>query len=555
MNKSLFSSAPAGQISPNTDTVNAAGGIAYDRGPEGELANLVLTGTLNTTFYVNATEQLSQIIELCSKVSLEFVAKLAVYARSKGFMKDTPAVLLAWLAAQKTEDSRKLLTLAFPKVIDNGKMLRNFVQAVRSNQLGRKSFGSHSKRLIAQWLESRRDDQLFNDSVGQTPSINDIIKMVHPKAVRKEREALYGYLIGRLGFTTSELATLPEADRKRSYNSDNLPRFVKQYEAYKVSKVGNEVPNVDFRLLSSLDLDTSEWTQIAKNANWHTTRMNLNTFQRHGVFADSKVVELIANKLKDPESIRKSKVFPYQIMQAFQSVEDTIPHLIKEALQDAMEIATENVPTFGPDCRVVVCPDVSGSMKSPVTGNRGTATSKTTCVDVAALVTAVVLRQNRHAVCLPFEIEVKPISLNPRDSVMTNAQKLASLGGGGTAVSAPFKLLNTDKTKKVDLVIVVSDNASWADVHGEQQQYDYQTGKYGPSQTMIEWNKLKVTNPKAKLVIIDIQPGSGSQVKTDRFDILSISGWNDTVFEVINQFHDGSLHGNGLVKSVETVVL
>ncbi len=38
---------------------------------------------------------------------------------------------------------------------------------------------------------------------------------------------------------------------------------------------------------------------------------------------------------------------------------------------------------------------------------------------------------------LPFEQAVVSVDLNSRDSVMTNAQKLASIGGGGTNCSAP----------------------------------------------------------------------------------------------------------------------
>ena len=42
---------------------------------------------------------------------------------------------------------------------------------------------------------------------------------------------------------------------------------------------------------------------------------------------------------------------------------------------------------------------------------------------------------------LPFAEKVKEIEINPRDSVMTNAAKLAALGGGGTSCSAPLERL------------------------------------------------------------------------------------------------------------------
>jgi 60 kDa SS-A/Ro ribonucleoprotein len=60
------------------------------------------------------------------------------------------------------------------------------------------------------------------------------------------------------------------------------------------------------------------------------------------------------------------------------------------------------------------------------------------CVDVAALVAASVLRKNQSATVLPFEQAVVPVDLNSRDSVMTNAGRLASIGGGGTNCSARF---------------------------------------------------------------------------------------------------------------------
>ena len=85
----------------------------------------------------------------------------------------------------------------FDRVIDSPKMLRNFVQIMRSGVVGRKSLGSLPKRLVQQWLESRSDEQLFIGSVGNDPSLADIVKMVHPKPATPARQALYGYLIGR----------------------------------------------------------------------------------------------------------------------------------------------------------------------------------------------------------------------------------------------------------------------------------------------------------------------------------------------------------------------
>ena len=56
---------------------------------------------------------------------------------------------------------------------------------------------------------------------------------------------------------------------------------------------------------------------------------------------------------------------------------------MKEALQDAMETATQNVPAIAG--KVWILPDVSGSMQSPVTGYRPGSATAVRCLDVAAL--------------------------------------------------------------------------------------------------------------------------------------------------------------------------
>src|SRR4051812_23910722 len=139
-NLSLFKSS-RGPLVPRTDTVNRAGGKAYAFTPKHALAQYAATGCLNATFYASAEEDLEKVLALASQVEPEFLAKTAVYARQKGFMKDMPALLCATLSVLDAE----LCGRVFTRVIDDGKMLKNFVQIVRSGAVGRKSLGSMPK--------------------------------------------------------------------------------------------------------------------------------------------------------------------------------------------------------------------------------------------------------------------------------------------------------------------------------------------------------------------------------------------------------------------------
>ena len=502
-----------------TDTYNEAGGIAYTLTPKQQLAQLAATGCLNNTYYADAQSQLDQVLKLAENLDAEFIAKTAVYARQKGFMKDMPALLLAVLAQKDVN----MLARVFDQVVDNGKMLRNFAQIIRSGAVGRKSFGNRPKKLMQTWLLTATEKQLLNAAVGNSPSLADVVKMVHPKPREAWRAAWFAWLIGK------------------PYDREALPPITHAFEDYKQSREGT-LPNVPFQMLTALDLNSGDWAEIARNGSWQQVRQNLNTFLRHEVFAKSKNIKMVAEKLRDETAIARARVLPYQLLTAYQATSNQMPFEIREALQDAMETAVQNVPAIRG--KVVVCPDVSGSMHSSVTGHRGSATSKTRCIDIAALVSAAMLRTNPQARVIPFEQITVNVKLNPRDSIMTNAEKLANIGGGGTACSAPLAMLNREKAD-VDLVVIVSDNESWAD---DNQGWGATTS------LMKEWDILKRRCPEAKLVCLDIQPYVQAQAR-NRHDILNIGGFSDQVFTLIGSFAEQGMGADFWVEEIEKTEL
>lgn len=497
-NKRLF--AQTRQL-PIATAKNAAGATAYSLTDAEALCQYVATGTFGSTFYASEQDEYARIQAIVANVDSTTIAKAAVYGREKANMKDTPAYLLAVLAAR---GETKLLTKVFSRVVTNVKMLLNFVQIVRSGATGRRSFGTAVKRLIQAWFYNKTGNQLFIASIGHSnPSLADVIKMVHPRPLNAEMDLVFKYILDK---DISEL------------DSDNLPSKLEAFLDFKAD-TSNPVPEIPFMALTNFGLSKQQWEQVAEDMPWNTLRMNLNNLARKGVFENMTLVRKVAAKLADADEVRKNAVFPYQLLTAYQNTTE-VPQQIRNALQDALEVATENTPVLNGN--ILVSVDVSGSMSWAATGMRGSVTSVTKCVDVAALFASCILRNNQGAEITAFDTRYHGrTNLNPRDSVMTNATILSKFGGGGTAIQLPLQNAANGK----DVIILVSDNESWS---------GNRLGEATP--LMQAWTAYKRRNPKCKLVLIDIQPGNTSQVAPSVKDVLCVGGFSDAVFDVIARF-------------------
>lgn len=517
-NKTLFKSVKTlVQVKANpkkwAEIVNEAGGAAFSFPDKQALSQFAVTGTFNGVFYASAEDQLEAVKKLVDKVDSKFIAKLAVYAHTSAFMKDMPAYLLAVLHARQ---ENVLLSQVFNKVVSTFKMLSNFVQIVRSGVTGRKSFGTATKNLIKHWLSNKSPMQIFNGSIGlSNPSVSDIIKMVHPNGGVGPQAAMYAYIAETRGYEAK---------------MELLPEDIQLFEQMKKGVKTDKVPNIPFRALTNIALSSEAWMDIARNMPFNTLRQNLNMLGKRGIYENHEWLKEIAAKVAEADG----NVFPYQLFTTYQNTTD-LPSEISNALQDAAEIATVNVPQFG-DGDVIVFVDVSGSMSSSVTGYRpGVPQSKTSCVDVAGLMASCVLRQNKNAEVVLFDTSVHNAKLNPRDSIMTNAKAISCFGGGGTDLACAMRYANQKKATAKTL-IYVSDNCSWAG------------GRWG---TVGEWLTYKNRVPKAKLINIDIQSYAHSQVP-DTKDVMNIGGFSDAIWPAIVGFISGD--GADFVSTIEESV-
>jgi len=521
-----------------TDTTNRAGGLAYSLSPKHQLAQLAATGTLDGNAFASKDGSLAKILELAQAIDdPAYLARLALYAREKAFMKDMPAALMLILSKRSTE----LFHQVFDRVIDNGRVLRTFFTMLRSGEYGRKSLSYSLQRAFQRWFQNASVGSLLSASIGDKPSLRDVLRLARPTPRDNARRALYGWLAAQ------------PVERWAPATADDLPKEIRALVAFRAAETGDEqleiLEEYRFRwdLLADSVKDVCVWKAIARQMGPMALRMNLNTLKRHGVLDDPTLVVEVSQRLQDADEIRASRQFPYQYYAAWANATE-VPGAIREALHAAAEIACGNVPQLpGP---VVIGLDVSGSMSSSVMSKGAGHVSKIRCIDVAAVFAAAILRRNPDSAIVPFDTGAHSTAIDPNTSILSLAGTLAAYGGGGTDCSIPLKHANsTLKNRAFSGCIVVSDNESWV---GE--------GRRQSTATLTQWDGF-IKNQRRlqggaysapKLVCIDINPHGTAQAP-ERADILNVGGFSDAVFSMVSAFMDD--REGRFVAEVEAMVI
>jgi hypothetical protein len=391
------------------NTTNLAGGRAFHQSPKGELVSILLTATLEDTFYRKGNATAERVRELVKAMDdKSFVAKAAVYARTKAGMRSVSHLVAAELArsvkgAAWTKRFYQLVVRRPDDVLE--------ILACHLATAGKPIPNSLKKGLGAalagfdgyQLAKYRREASDFK--------LVDAVNLLHPP----HTEALRQLVRGELAPAETWETKLTQAGAKANDDGESLD-----------------------------SLKAEAWDELIRHRKlgYFALLRNLrNILEQAPQSVDAALAMLVDDRL-----IAKSLVLPFRYLTALDAVRaSALPRAgeAMAAISEAADKALINVPRF--DGRTLVALDGSGSMSGRP-------------LDIGSLFAAVLAKANKGADVLVFSNDAAFIPLNRRDSTLTLAREIARCAPkGGTDFHAIFKTAKSGYER----VIILSDMQGW----------------------------------------------------------------------------------------------
>jgi len=497
--------------SEGNTTLNHEGAVSYALPVKLELYSVVATTMMSgDKFYESKGDTLTRICDLVREVARtdpQFVAKLAIYARTDMHLRSVPLVLLVELDKFLAGQPRTFLARATARAIQRPDEMTELLAyfAVSHKHKGTKQLFKLSKALkkgLAMAFPKFDEHQLQKYNRATTIKLRDVLFISHPKPRDANQDAMWKRLIN------NDLATPETWETKLSEGADK-----------KLS-----------------------WEEIidARNMGHMAIVRNLRNILEAEV--SPAHIKLVINRLTKKALVLKSHLFPFRFYAAareLESVTSMYTSQVLQALNVAMQHAASNIKGFSATDRIHISVDTSGSMSSALSDR-----SKMKLQDVG-LVMAMLLQEVSPAVEVSiFGDTLKHVNLT-KGNILGNTDKLAKysdmVGSSTNGYLVPRDLL----TRKVvvDRLVVFTDC----------QLYD--ANYWGSSQVnsfKMLWLKYrKEINPNAKLYIFDLAGYGTTPISVNTDGVHLISGWSEKVFDVIEAYENGS----SAVKMIEEVVI
>lgn len=500
------------KLKSNTKVRNYEGQKAYKTSPEMELYTSVVTASLSNTFYEKEQARLARITKLIKRVDPVFVAKLAVYAREKMYLRSIPLVLVTELSKIHSGDS--LVSKTASRVIQRADEITELLAyyQLANSRSGDKKLNKLSKQIqkgVAKAFNKFDEYQFAKYNRSTAVTFKDALFLTHPKASSKSQQGLFDRIIT----DSLEVPYTWEVELSRLGQSEFRSKTEKK-EAL-----------------------AAKWTELIKSnkLGYMALLRNLRNILEANV--GTEAIEIIARRLADAQEVRRSKQLPFRFLAAYKELESLKLNYVStmiNAIEDAIKASAENIAGFDLSTRALIAADVSGSMFSPVGGK-----SKIRCYDVGLVLSMILASRSSNVSTGIFGDLWKEVNLS-KAGILANVQKLNKIEGSVGYSTNAYKVIDAliREGRAMDKVLIFTDLQLW-------------DSYYGGNTLKNSWIRYKKqVAPQAKLYLFDLVGYGQTPLSIQRDDVYLMAGWSDKIFDVLAAIEAG---GNAIseIKKIE----
>jgi len=268
------------------DTENLAGGQAYSMSPKLELITLVMTSFLKDKFYESANEQVTRIQKLCNEIDdKKFIAKLAIYARTKGNMRSVSHLLAGEVAKVVKGEiyTKNFFNKVVVRVDDMTEIMAYYLASQKANKKNKKRpIPNSMKKGFAKAFNKFDSYQLAKyRGEGKGLKLIDLVNLIHPKPVEKN-----GFVeIQRIEYAKALIPTASE----HIFPDGELPTDIIKISSLEALTRG---------LLKNTDTWESKQSKTGQEVSKKAKELNLNNEEKEKLLIKKKIKLIYINNLE-----------------------------------------------------------------------------------------------------------------------------------------------------------------------------------------------------------------------------------------------------------------
>lgn len=434
------------------------GAPGYARDEKSELFLLAVSHLGDGSFYESAKERDSRFTGLVRAVTLadpEWTGRFIPWLRDSAAMR-TASVIAAAEAARALLDAgkpggRQVVAKSLKRADEPGELL-----AYWRSRYGR-VIPKPVKRGLADAASKLYSEYalLKYDTASHGYRFGDVIDLTHPDAAEAWRGDLFRYALDRRHARDNEVPeslTMIRANANLRRRAAEDPSVLLDADALKAAGMTWE----DALSLAGPKLPKGDlWTALLPSLGYFALIRNLRNIDQADV--PDRAVQAAIARIADPEQVRKSRLFPFRFLAAYQAA----PSLRwAYPLEQALNASLANVPELAG--RTLILVDRSGSMFGTVSQKSGLNRA-----DSAALFGSALAARAQSADLVEFGTSSRVVlstdaakRYGHSESLLKMVQRFGQMGGTNTAEAVRRWYRGHDR------VVIVTDEQAWGGYYG-----------------------------------------------------------------------------------------